>query len=287
MRYAHEPGDWRQVRAELRLRVLRSLPPKHQRYLFAEMRKLCRDFLRNQRVPSSETTPEELLSEVWQKLLGTASIQNEEMPDLALPDPSQISIDAGSPERDGRVVWLIDQIGGSEALAHRREDILRRQFGRAPAGSGRRMVQPANDGEFSEIVSDSDASSALEAADGLRIWRGLLATADLQFQRNDDLSMLLQLLAQDPDILQNSSGGHWPIADIVAELNKRFSPPLRTGARVDSAKRRLLNWISRLKQKNGFDNVDLEGLFARVARQQERSNQGARINPDAQFNLQH
>jgi hypothetical protein len=287
VRYAHEPGEWRQVRAELRLRVLRSLPPKHQRYLFAEMRKLCRDFLRSQRVPSSETTPEELLSEVWQKLLGTASIQNEEMPDLALPDPSQISIDADSPERDGRVVWLIDQIGGSEALAHRREDILRRRFGRAPAGSGRRMVQPVNDGEFSEIVSDSDASSTLEAADGLRIWRGLLATAGLQFQRNDDLSMLLQLMAQDPDILQNSSGGQWPIADIVAELNKRFSPPLWTGARVDSAKRRLLNWISRLKQKNGFDNVDLEGLFARVARQQERSNQGARTNLHAHFNLQH
>jgi hypothetical protein len=287
VRYSRGTDSWGHVRAELRLRILRSLPPKHQRYLFAEMRKLCRDFLRNQQITSSETTPEELLSEVWQKLLGTASVQNEEMPDLALLDPSQISIDADVPERDGRVVWLIDQIGGSEALAHRREDILRRRFGRAPAGSGRRMVQPLNEDEFHEIVSDGDTSSALDATDGLRVWRGLLTTANLQFQHNDDLSMLLQLLARNPDILQISSGGQWPIANIVAELNKQSSPPLWTDDRVDNAKRRLLNWIKRLKQKNGLDDVDLEALFARVARQEERGNQSSPSKPDAPLNLQH
>jgi hypothetical protein len=55
---------------ELRLRVLGSLPRSHQQYLFEEIRKLCVDYLRNRRVPASEMTPEELLSEVWQKLLG-------------------------------------------------------------------------------------------------------------------------------------------------------------------------------------------------------------------------
>jgi len=30
-----------------------------------------------------------------------------------------------------------------------------------------------------------------------------------------------------------------------------------------------LNWIQRLKRKNGLDEVDLKALFARVARQQE------------------
>jgi hypothetical protein len=67
--------------------------------------------------------PEELLSEVWQKLLGAVSIQSEEGVYSAAPDPTQVSIDADAPESDGRVVWLIDQIGGSAGIAHRREDI--------------------------------------------------------------------------------------------------------------------------------------------------------------------
>jgi hypothetical protein len=37
-----------------------------------------------------------------------------------------------------------------------------------------------------------------------------------------------------------------------------------------NAKRRLVNWIKRLMQKHGFDTTDLEDLFARVARNQER-----------------
>jgi hypothetical protein len=131
------------------------------------------------------------------------------------------------------------------------------------------MVQPRTDGEFLEVVSDTDGSSALEAADRLRIWRGLLATADLEFQQHDDLSMLLRLLSEKPGILQDSSSGQWPIKEMVAQLNSRFSPPPWTDDRVDNAKRRLVNWIKRLKRVNGLDEVELEALFARVAREQE------------------
>jgi hypothetical protein len=259
-----------QARAELRLRVLHSLPPKHQRYLFEEIRKLCHHFLHSQRVPSSEMTPEELLSEVWQKLLGAVSVQSEEGAYSPAPDPTQVSIDADAPERDGRVVWLIDQIGGSAGIAHRREDILRRRFGRSSHGNGRPLVQPRSDGEFTEIISDADTASGLEAADGLRVWRGLLATAELEFRQSDDLSKLLRVLAEHPEILQDSSGGQWPITELVAQLNNRFPPRTWTSDRVDNAKRRLLKWIKRLMHKNGLDEVDLEALFARVARQQER-----------------
>jgi hypothetical protein len=254
-----------QARAELRLRVLHSLPPRHQHYLFEEIRKLCRHFLHSQRVPSSEMTPEELLSEVWQKLLGAVSVQSEE----EAPDPAQVSIDPDAPERDGRVVWLINEMGGSAGIAHRREDILRRRFGRASGGNGRPLVQPPSDGEFTEIRSDADATSALEAADGARVWRGLLATAGLEFAQSDDLSKLLQLLAEHPEILQDSSGAQWPITTLVVRLNNRFPPRTWTSDRVDNAKRRLLNWIQRLKRKNGLDELDLEALFARVAREQE------------------
>src|SRR5215467_13630266 len=90
-----------QARAELRLRILRSMPPRHQRYLFEEIRKVCREFLRNRGVPSSELTPEELLSEIWQKLLGTVSVGSGEAID---GDLAQVSIDPDVPERDGRVV---------------------------------------------------------------------------------------------------------------------------------------------------------------------------------------
>jgi hypothetical protein len=77
------------------------------------------------------------------------------------------------------------------------------------------------------------------------------------------------VLAENPEILQDSSGGQWPITELVAQLNNRFPPRTWTGDRVDNAKRRLLKWIKRLKRKNGLDEVDLEALFARVARQQE------------------
>ncbi len=105
------------------------------------------------------------------------SVQSEEGDYSAAPDPTQVSIDADAPERDGRVVWLIDQIGGSAGIAHRREDILRRRFGRASRGNGR------SDSEFTQMVLDAHVTSALEAADGLRVWRGLLATAELEFGR--------------------------------------------------------------------------------------------------------
>jgi hypothetical protein len=71
------------------------------------------------------------------------------------------------------------------------------------------------------------------------------------------------------DILDESSG-QWPIKRIVDLLNKRFPPSSWTDDRVDNAKRRLVNWIKRLMQKHGFDTTDLEDLFARVARNQER-----------------
>ena len=273
---AADVSEGAQARAELRLRVLCSLPPRHQRYLFEEIRRLCRDYLRCQRVPSSEMTAEELVSEIWQKLLGTVPVYSEETSRLSAPDPYRASIDADAPERDGRVVWLIDQIGGPEAMAHRHEDILRRRYGRALAGSGRCIVQPSSDREFSDIVSDADAPSMLETADHLHIWRGLLATASLAFQQNDDLSVLLRLLAENPGVLQESSGGQWPIKEMVAELNNRCPPPAWTADRVDNAKRRLMNWIKRLRRENGLDDVDLEALFARVARELERGGETSR-----------
>jgi hypothetical protein len=263
-------------RAELRLRVLWSLPYAHQRHVFEEIRKLSRLYLRNRRVPASEVTPEELVSEIWQKLLGTVSLGTVSLNGADAPPAAPAEwridewrIDEEAPEGDGRVAWLIDEIGGLDAMSHRHEDILRQRFGRSSPGRGRRIVQPAEDG-LSNIGADPEGRGALEDTDARQVWRGLLITAGREFQPADDVQMLLQLLAEQPDILDASSGGQWPIKMIVALLNLRFPPPPWTDRRVDNAKRRLMNWIGRLMRNNGLDAVDLEAVFARVARRHER-----------------
>jgi hypothetical protein len=259
----------RVTRGELRLCVLNSLPQTHQRYLFEEIHKLCRNYLRNQRIPPSEITPEELVSEIWQKLLGTVSLPSDAASVPFTANPSEWSIDPRVPECDGRVVWLIKEIGGPEAIAHRREDILRQRFGRSLPGRGRPIVQPESENEPFEIGYNPGEPTTLEEADARRVLRGLLATASLEFAQDDDISMLLRLMADDPDILENSSARQWPMNKIVDLLNVRFPPPSWSSGRVDNAKRRLVNWINRLMRNNGLDATDLEGLFARVTRRQE------------------
>ena len=173
---------------------------------------MCRDFLRNRGVPSSEMTPEELLSEIWQKLLGTVPTGSGDTVELYSNDLTQVSIDPDVPERDGRVVWLIEQIGGSMAMAHRREDILRRRFGRASGGSGRPLVQPHDDAMFSDIVSDADAARSLEASDQRRVWRGLLAMVELELSRATTFSCCCGLCPSSPDCCRMhpvDSGRSW------------------------------------------------------------------------------
>ena len=218
-----EGGGVGTTRGELRLRVLGSLPQTHQRYLFEEIEKLCRSYLENRRVPASEMSPKELVSEIWRKLLGTKSLDNDET--ITPGIPTNWSVNANVPERDGRVVWLINEIGGSDAIAHRHEDILRQRYGRSLPGRGRRMVQPGNEDEDFGTEPDPQPGM-LQELDARRVWRGLLVTADLQFERHDDVSMLLRLLADVPDILEGSTGGQWPVRKIVTLLNDRFPPPM-------------------------------------------------------------
>jgi hypothetical protein len=238
---------------------------------------LCKTYLRKERVSLSELTPEELLSEVWLKLLGTVSLEEtEEFTPGAAPE---WTVDQQNPERDGRVVWLIEEIGGAEAIAHRHEDIRRQRHGRAKPEVGRPMVQLEH--ESAEPGSDPDQPIRLQQMDAYRVWCGLIAMADQKFQRHDDVSTLLRLLNDFRDLLEDSSG-QWPVKIIVALLNERFPPPTWTDRRVDNAKKRLLNWINRLMQKNGLDATDLEDLFARVARRKEGSE---RMSPGAGFRL--
>jgi hypothetical protein len=114
----------------------------------------------------------------------------------------------------------------------------------------------------------------LQKTDGRRIWRGLLATAALDFRPDDDVSTLLWLLADDPGLLDDAPGGQWPFGVIVARLNDLPRSRAWSEDRVDNTKKRLLNWINRLRKRNRLDGTDLEGLFAKVARELEASERG-------------
>jgi hypothetical protein len=248
------------------LRVLGTLPQAHQAFVFHEIGGLCRHYLRSKPEDASEISSEELVSEVWAKLIGRITMPD---PDDAadrsnFPDPSDWTIDPQAPENDGRVVWLIREIGGPRALAHRCEDIRRRRWGRATTGVGRPMVQPS---EFADIETGPD-EGGLGQADAVNIWRGVLITAERTFRPDDDVCKLLRILAKVPEVLEGSHGSRWPVGRLVTILNAEFSPPPWSDDRVENAKKRLLNWVQRLMRQNGLDATDLEAVFARVARQQ-------------------
>jgi hypothetical protein len=248
------------------LRVLWTLPQAHQNFLFHEICGLCRNYLRSKPEDASEISSEELVSEVWAKLIGSITMPdpNDAAERSNFPDPSDWTIDPHVPENDGRVVWLIREIGGPRALAHRCEDIRRRRWGRATLGVGRPLVQPS---ELPDVETDPD-EGGLGSADAVNIWRGVRIAAERTFQPDDDVCKLLRMLAKVPGVLERSDGSRWPVGRLVTILNAEFSPPPWSDDRVENAKKRLLNWVQRLMRQNGIDATDLEAVFARVARQQ-------------------
>jgi hypothetical protein len=264
------------------LRVLWTLPQAHQAFVFHEIRGLCRHFLHSKPEDASEISSEELVSEVWAKLIGSITMPdpNDAAEMRKFPDPSEWTIDAHVPENDGRVIWLIREIGGLRALAHRCEDIRRRRWGRATPSVGRPMVQPS---EFPDIETAPD-EGGLGPADAVNIWRGVLITAKRTFQPDDDVCKLLRMLTKMPKVLEGSHGSRWPVGKLVTILNAEFSPPLWSDDRVENAKKRLLNWVQRLMRQNGLDATDLEAVFARVARQQVQQQMPAMGSSEA--NLQ-
>jgi hypothetical protein len=172
------------------------------------------------------------------------------------------------PVRDGRVIWLLQEIGGMQAIAHRHEDILRRRHGRVVPGLGRPAVQYDGQDETTDVENDRNAS---EFEDARRIWLGLSIMASKEFDPGEDVSRLLSLFVRFPNVFDDS-GSQWPVARIVALLNEHDPPPDWRDRRVEDAKSRLQRWIGRLKRSNGLDRTDLEALFARVARQAQPSN---------------
>ena len=253
--------------ATARLRILNALPQRHQDYFFEKVRTLCTKYIASLHMPMAERQEEalELFSEIMAKLLGVSgrerAYDNEETSDSQIGLTWPISDD---PKRDGRVIWLIEQVGGAHALMHRHEDIRRRRHGGKWTSSGYRQVQLGP--EHIDTLS-SNPDDPHHDDDMRLVWRGMLAMAETEFETEADVTLLLHLMAHDSDI-QAGFGAEWPITQMVVALNQRHPNPSWDDDRVENAKKRLKRWIARLKNNGGHGTDDLMELFARYARRQ-------------------
>jgi len=276
-----------QDRAELRLRVLNALPRRHQDFFYSAVRSACRNYIASLGTPvvDRDSHTLELFSEVMAKLLGATSRADHPEPvsdgGPAASEMPHWTIDETDPRKDGRVAWLIDEAGGARSLSHRFEDIRRQRWGRWQS-SGYRTVQmealqKSDEGEAVEpermLAQRADGSVELHSdpdvgreTDEMRLaWSGLLVLAEKQFAADDDVFSLLRLLDQDSDI-QAGFGSEWPIGQIVRALNADGGQRPWTDDRVDNAKRRVRNWLTRIQRDQSLDRTDLLALLVRCAR---------------------
>ena len=250
-----------------RLSVLNSLPRQHQDYFFEVVRKLCAAVVASRGAPGADRESEslELFSEVMAKLLGATATGDAQHAETKGGEEIKPNLTVHkSPQQDGRVAWLVAEIGGRQALAHRLEDIRRRLYGRWREGSYK-VEQLADEHTASLAVDPIDPH---EDEDNRRAWRGLLAAAKSEFEPNEDVSILLDLLASDSEI-QAGFGSEWPVKKIVDTLNRRNPARPWNDDRVDNAKKRIKGWIGRIRRNYQVDPTDLMHIFAQYARKQE------------------
>jgi hypothetical protein len=262
-------GDTRALESA-RLRVFASLPRRHQEYFCAVVRQLCTNFVARVtgrgRSPDAAAEVRELSSEVMAKLFG--AVRAEPLAGNQVEEAgAQDRMADDDPKRDARVAWLIAQVGGPRALTHRYEDIRRRRFGGKWSEHGYRHVQlePEHVEGLSVDPDDPNYEADIRSA-----WLGLLALAKSEFRRDEDPAIVLDLMENDPEI-QSGFDKEWPIAAIVAALNRSHPTPSWNDDRVENAKRRLKNWIVRLMRNNGLDTTDLMDLLARHGRRNVRA----------------
>jgi hypothetical protein len=275
---------------ELRLALWSTLPERHRDEICRQVRRRCEAFVASAGVERSErgAAAASLMSEVIAHLLRAVSVRwdHETMEQLgeseAGPRPwgsgmgtppgpwaARGVIDDEDAGRDGRVLWLLDEIGNRRALAHRFEDLRRRERGGKWDGASYPFVQ-VEERVLQRLAGQVDpADDPLQAEDAVKAWGGLVAMVERQLGPQDDVCALVRLLAEDAGI-QEEFGAQWPIARIAEGLHRRHGGAPWSEDRVENAKRRLTRWISRLRREHGLDAVDLRALLVRTAREMER-----------------
>ena len=266
-------ADMRAVGAT-RLSVLNSLPRQHQDYFFEEIRKLCAGYIASLALPLAQRESQtlELVSEVMAKLLGASPAAGDAgADDVGHPAvPREWLIDK-DPQRDSRVGWLIAEVGGRQALGHRNEDMRRRLYGRWREGGYR--TEQLDEPHVTTLAVEPDDPHDEE--DNRRAWRGLLVAAKKEFKASDDVTALLDVLANDAEI-QSSFGSEWPVRKIADALNRRKPARTWNDERVDNAKKRLRTWIGRIRREYQIEPGDLMNVFAGIARRAETGAQAQR-----------
>ena len=278
--------------AELRLCAWSELPDAHRNEVCRQIRSRCEAFISSLRVDRSQRRSEidKLVSEVVAHLLRATSLRIKETtmdcgPLIVRPGASGSSasrqsgnplpwfekgkINLYEPPRDARVIWIVEATCNRQALFHRYEDVRRRDRGGKWDGSGYPLVA-VDDRTIEQLGGhydpDEEGSDSLKEEDARRAWEGLTQLTIHQFGADDDIVALVDVLATDSDT-QESFGSQWPVGKIARALNARRPLAPWNDDRVDNAKRRLIKFISRIKQLNGFDAVDLRAFLARYARQ--------------------
>jgi hypothetical protein len=231
---------------------------------FFVIRNLCRRYIAAVLPYDSSIDTRELFSEVIAKLLGVSGIAKHDPGVNSGEEVPKMWAISDNPKRDERVVWLIDQVGGQQALKHRYEDIRRRLHGGKWRNNGYRQVQL----ETAHIEGLSVEPDDPHHEDDVRnVWRGLLAMAVSEFEPGADVLLVLDLMAHDYEVL-GGFGAEWPVSQMVSALNLKHPIPPWNDDRVENAKKRLKNWIVRLKRIRGLDASDLMDLFARRGRKE-------------------
>jgi hypothetical protein len=251
--------------ATFRLRVLDSLPRPYQDQFIEIIRERCKDYIAaasrsDWRI--GEWEADELSSEVFAKMLGVSGIGM--VHDPAVDSGKEVPAIPDNWTYCERVTWLVDQVGGPQALKHRHEDIRRRRHGGKWRGGGYRQVQLKTAHVEGLSVKPDDPH---REEDARKAWRGLLAMAASEFKPAADALLLLGLMARDPEV-QAGFGAEWPVSKLVSALNLKHPIPPWNDDRVENAKKRLKNWIVRLKRIHGLSTDDLEDLFARRGRKE-------------------
>jgi hypothetical protein len=188
---------------------------------------------------------------------------------------SRANWDENDPERDGRVIWLLNELDGicsSRALHNLCVDIIReRQGGKNPP-----LTVPIG---HTEAESDRGIQQGPDQDDGIHeqdiqfAWKGLLALRTSESDDPEDgVLLLLRVLAENPEI-EASFSSQWPIKAIVVLLNARDRHRSWDQRKVDNIKERLARWI--VPKEKAFDDFeDFVAFLARIARKLESRDGG-------------
>ena len=270
------------------LRLLASLPLRHQEYLFKEIRARCDDYYRWR-----DITTDDLYSEVYCWLIGVTGNAEEDVP---RHDEETSSYEVHEdPKHDQRVQVLLNSATNWRALKSRCSDIhkLRSKWFRYAPGGSARPVLVSDEVLEKEIDDRPKIEGALRTSERAAAIHGAVILAESEFAPDDDRLLLLRALECHCDLwdefsapqprsepLMGCDGGRsrapraliWPVKDIVEALNKEPLNGPWDNKRVDEAKRLLVNWMFRIMKRSGFDEKedpaedDLEALLVRLSR---------------------